>query len=94
MEAFFLAMALHPEVQKKAQAELDAVVGTDRLPGFSDRASLPYVNAVAKDVLRWHPAGPINVPHRAVADDEYNGHLIPGGALVFVNTWCVHRWSR
>ncbi|KAM5541819.1 hypothetical protein V8D89_004548 [Ganoderma adspersum] len=91
MGAFFLAMALHPEVQKKAQAELDEVVGADRLPEFSDRASLPYVNAVVKEVLRWHPAGPINVPHRVVADDEYNGYFIPSGALVFVNTWSILR---
>ena len=94
MGAFFLAMTLRPEVQKKAQAELDAVVGTDRLPEFSDRTSLPYVNAIVKEVLRWHPAGPINVPHRVVAYDEYDGYLIPGGALVFVNIWCVHRFTR
>ena len=94
MGAFFLAMALYPEVQKKAQAELDEVVGTGRLPEFSDRPSLPYVNAVVKEVLRWHPAGPINVPHRVVADDEYNGYLIPGGALVFVNIWCVHGFAQ
>nr|VWP02625.1 Candidapepsin (EC (ACP) (Aspartate protease) (Secreted aspartic proteinase) (SAPT) [Ganoderma boninense] len=35
--AFFFAMAAYPEAQKKAQRELDAVVGTARLPDFSDR---------------------------------------------------------
>ena len=58
MQALFLAMALYPEVQKKAQAEIDAVVGLNRLPEFEDRASLPYINAVVKELLRWHLVGP------------------------------------
>ena len=91
MGAFFLAMALYPEVQKKAQQELDAVVGSERLPDFSDRPSLPYVNAIVKELLRWHPATPMGVPHRTLADDEYNGYIIPAGATVFVNIWYVHR---
>ena len=41
-------MALYPDVQKKAQAEIDAVVGPNRLPDFHDRSSLPYINAVVK----------------------------------------------
>jgi cytochrome P450 len=52
-------MTLYPDVARKAQAELDAVVGTDRLPRFSDREDLPYINAVALEVMRWHPVGPI-----------------------------------
>ena len=92
--AFFLAMALYPEVQKKAQQELDAVVGGERLPDFSDRQSLPYINALVKELLRWHPATPMGVPHRILADDEYNGHIIPAGATIFVNMWYVRRsWS-
>ena len=52
-------MVLFPEVQAKAQAELDAVVGSERLPSFNDRDSLPYINAVWKEVLRWHPVAPL-----------------------------------
>ncbi len=89
MAAFFLVMALYPEVQKRAQAELDAVVGRDRLPDFSDSPSLPYINAIVKELLRWHPAAPLGFPHRSVEDGEYNGHLIPAGATIFVNIWCV-----
>lgn len=88
--AFFYAMAVHPEAQKRAQTELDAVVGPQRLPDFSDRPSLPYTNALVKEVLRWHPPGPVGSPHRVAADDEYNGYLIPGGASVFVNIWSAH----
>ena len=51
-------MALHPEVAKKAQAEIDAVVGNDRLPTFEDRADLPYVDALSKEVLRWNAVTP------------------------------------
>lgn len=47
-----LAMAAHPEAQRKAQHEIDSVVGLHRLPDFSDKESLPYVNAMLKEVLR------------------------------------------
>lgn len=57
--AFFLAMVLYPDVQAKAQAEIDSVVGSDRLPCFNDRDSLPYVDALCKEVLRWHSVGPL-----------------------------------
>ena len=48
---FFLAMCLHPEIQVAAQAELDSVVGNERLPTMADRPSLPYINAIVKEVL-------------------------------------------
>ena len=60
----FLALALHPEAQKKAQAEIDAVIGSDRLPDIQDRSSLPYVNAVIKEMMRWHLAAPFGGPFR------------------------------
>jgi cytochrome P450 len=50
VNAFFLAMALHPAVQAKAQREIDEVVGGDRLPTFADREDLPYVEAIVKEV--------------------------------------------
>ena len=62
VQALFLAMALYPEVQKKAQAEIDVVVGPNRLPGFEDRQFLPYVNVVVKELLRWHLAAPLGRP--------------------------------
>lgn len=59
MIVFVLAMVLHPEVQAKAQAEIDALLGDSRLPEMSDRESLPYVCCIVKEVLRWWPAFPI-----------------------------------
>ncbi|KAJ8091677.1 hypothetical protein PM082_020912 [Marasmius tenuissimus] len=58
-------MALFPEVQARARAELDAVVGTERLPTFEDRDKLPYLNAVALEALRWHTVTPTG---RVLAD--------------------------
>ena len=52
-------MALHPAAQAKAQAELESVIGTSRLPIFEDRPSLPYIEAVIMECLRWHPATPL-----------------------------------
>ena len=52
-------MILYPEVQKRAQEELDSVVGKDRLPSFDDRDNLPYINALAKETLRWNPIAPL-----------------------------------
>ena len=82
-------MTQYPEVQKKAQLELDTVIGQDRLPEFSDLESLPYIRAMVKELLRWHIVAPITLPRRIVADDEYNGYLLPDGAIVLVNVWYV-----
>lgn len=52
-------MTLYPEVQKQAQAEMDAVIGIDRLPTHADRERLPYVNALVTEILRWNPVAPL-----------------------------------
>ena len=61
LESFILAMTMYPEVQRKAQAEIDHVIGKTRLPVHSDEPSLPYLQAVLKEVLRWHPVAPLGV---------------------------------
>jgi cytochrome P450 len=60
--SFFLAMLVYPEVQAKAHAEVDRVVGTDRLPEPADAPDLPYVQSVANECLRWMPVVPIGKP--------------------------------
>ena len=52
-------MSLYPEVQVKAQREIDQVTGANRLPSYKDRTSLPYLNALIKEVLRWNPVTPL-----------------------------------
>ncbi|KAJ4267248.1 hypothetical protein NW762_003351 [Fusarium torreyae] len=87
IECFFLAMKLYPEVQKKAQEEIDRVVGSDRLPVSADRPNLPYIDAIAKEVLRWYPVAPMGLPHTSTEDDIFEGYFIPKGSLVFGNIW-------
>ena len=59
MASFILCMVLHPEIQKKAQEAIDATIGTDRLPEMSDEGTIPYVDAVIREVLRWKPILPL-----------------------------------
>ncbi|KAL0945844.1 hypothetical protein HGRIS_012127 [Hohenbuehelia grisea] len=87
IDAFILAMSLFPDVQKKAQAELDRVVGTDRLPTFEDREHLPYLNALVLETLRWHAVAPTGVAHRSQEDQFFNGYLIPKNSLIISNQW-------
>ncbi|KAL1690796.1 cytochrome P450 [Schizophyllum commune] len=97
--ALFLALATHPAAARRAQAEIDSVTGGTRLPTFEDRASLPYVDALAAEVFRWHSVVSLifltlAVPHRAMEDEVYNGYLIPKGALVMPNIWKFTHDSR
>ena len=84
-------MALNPHVSRKAQNELDRVLGGERLPDFSDQERLPYISAITKELFRWACPFPIGVPKRVMEDDTYNGYHIPAGATVVDNIWCVDR---
>jgi cytochrome P450 len=102
---FIAAMLLYPDVQAKAQAELDAIVGSDRLPDFSDRSNLPYVNSVILETLRWKVLLPMGksdswdhspimnihagLPHCTTADDVFDGYFIPRGSLLMANLWAI-----
>ncbi|KAK0189927.1 cytochrome P450 [Armillaria mellea] len=87
--SFVLAMVLYPDVQKKGQAAIDAVIGSGRLPDFKDCACIPYLQAIFNEVLRWAPALPLGVPRRCTEDNEYNGYHIPRGATVVCNSWAM-----
>lgn len=66
MASFMLAMAHYPDIQSRAQIELEAVVGLSRLPNFSDRHMLPYIDALLSETLRWNPAAPIGLYYYVV----------------------------
>jgi cytochrome P450 len=85
-------MLLNPVAQKRAQAELDDVLGPgpERLPTAADRARLPYVEACWKESLRWHPVAPEGLAHMVRDDDVYEGYRIPKGTIVLPNIWFVH----
>ncbi|KAI1785525.1 cytochrome P450 [Ganoderma leucocontextum] len=89
LQSLFLALSLHPKVQQKARAELDRVVGPNRLPSFGDQNALPYVGAVVKELLRWHSVAPLGVARCSVADDEYEGYFIPADTTIVVNSWAI-----
>ncbi|TFK48072.1 cytochrome P450 [Heliocybe sulcata] len=93
-QVFIIAMAMHPQVQQRAQAELDKVVGLGRLPDFADRDSLPYINAIMKELTRWQPVLPVGfrllaVPRASMADDVVNGYFIPEGSVVAACSWSI-----
>ncbi|KAF5346778.1 hypothetical protein D9756_010410 [Leucocoprinus leucothites] len=89
LKTFILAMLVHPELQRKAQEEVDSVVGQDRLPDFSQRSRLPYLTAILKEVLRWNPTVPSGVPHMTTAEDVYEGYYIPRGSMILPNTYAM-----
>ncbi|KAF8876786.1 cytochrome P450 [Gymnopilus junonius] len=88
-KSFFYAMATFPEFQKKAQVEIDRIIGPERLPEYNDRESLPYVEAMYRELFRWRPPGPLGVPHFSANDDMYKGYVIPKGTAVFANIWAM-----
>ncbi|KFY08517.1 hypothetical protein V492_06154 [Pseudogymnoascus sp. VKM F-4246] len=87
LSVFTLAMVMFPHVQRKAQDEIDRVIGTDRLPNFGDRDKLPYISAIVREILRWWPIAPMGFPHAVDSDIEYNGLHIPKGALLLPAVW-------
>ncbi|KAG8790018.1 hypothetical protein FRC12_012917 [Ceratobasidium sp. 428] len=88
---FFMAMMLFPEVQRKAQKEIDTIIGSDRLPTLEDRPKLVYVERLLTELFRWCPTLPGGFPHACYEDDVYKGYGIPRGAMVIANTWAITR---
>ncbi|KIJ30157.1 hypothetical protein M422DRAFT_141165, partial [Sphaerobolus stellatus SS14] len=87
--AFVLAMTFYPEVQKKAQQEIDDVLGFHRLPEVADMDTLSYVMGVCKEALRWNPLLPSGLPHVASEDAVVQGYFIPQGTIIFGNAWVL-----
>jgi cytochrome P450 len=83
LKIFILACVTYgPSFIPRAQAELDAVVGSGRLPEFSDLEKLPYIECIIEECFRWRHLAPGGVPHSNTRDDYYNGYLIPKGAVI------------
>ncbi|KZT75151.1 cytochrome P450 [Daedalea quercina L-15889] len=86
--AFVLLMTLHPEVQKRAQAEVDRIC-EGRMPTWDDEPDMPYVGALIKEVMRWSPVAPLGLPHVVTQDDVYDSYFIPKGTTVLANIWAI-----
>ncbi|KII83024.1 hypothetical protein PLICRDRAFT_47437 [Plicaturopsis crispa FD-325 SS-3] len=89
IKSAILAMLRNPEVQAKAQKELDEVIGHGNLPDFSHENVLPYVGAVVKEVMRWGAILPLGLPHLVTEEDAYNGYRIPANSIVVSNIWAM-----
>ncbi|KAK0176822.1 hypothetical protein PV328_000926 [Microctonus aethiopoides] len=81
----FLYLVLYPEVQQKAQEEIDRVIGRNRLPTLSDRPRMPYVNAISLESLRMFMGRTLNVPHRTMTDANIMGYRIPKDTMIVAN---------
>lgn len=80
-------MSLHPEIQRKAQEEIDRQVGDTRLPNMRDRPELPYTEALLQETLRWHPVVPLALPHMNDEDIIFKDYRIPKGSTILPNIW-------
>ncbi|KAF9022870.1 cytochrome P450 [Hymenopellis radicata] len=72
--ATIVALLYNPDIQAKAHAELDTVVGRNRPPDFSDKDDLPYISAMVLESLRWRPPVPLALAHANMCDDVYDGY--------------------
>lgn len=89
INTFIMAMITHPEAQARAREEIDRVC-TDgdslRLPQMSDLSEMPYIAAMVKEALRWRPTVPIVPPHQLTENLEFDGHFIPAGTNLLINS--------
>uniref|UniRef100_A0A1W7HBX7 (+)-piperitol/(+)-sesamin synthase n=1 Tax=Scoparia dulcis TaxID=107240 RepID=A0A1W7HBX7_SCODU len=85
------ALVNDPEKLVKAQAEIDALVGSDRLINESDMSQLPYLRNVISETLRLFPAAPLLIPHEATQNCKIGGYDIPKDTMCLVNAWAIHR---
>ncbi|THU88694.1 cytochrome P450 [Dendrothele bispora CBS 962.96] len=89
LKSLILMLTSSPDAQTKAHKEIDAVVGSDRLPTLSDFNDLPYCQAIMKEVLRIRPMVPIGVPHNVTKEEVIDGYVIPVGSTVFMNQFGI-----
>ncbi|KAF9456424.1 cytochrome P450 [Collybia nuda] len=90
MQWFSALIPAYPEIQSKAQAELDRVVGRNRLPTIEDEKNLPYIHAIIKEVERCHNPFWLGTPHVNTQDFTYRGQFIPKDTVIVLNTYTMH----
>ncbi|KAE8124475.1 hypothetical protein FH972_019357 [Carpinus fangiana] len=90
LEWILARMVLHPDIQAKAQSEIDTIVGRNRSVSDSDLPNLPYLQAIVKETLRMHPPGPLlSWARLAIHDTHVGRHFIPAGTTAIVNMWAI-----
>jgi cytochrome P450 len=92
LSSAILAIIMNQEALHAAHAELDAVIGRDRLPDYTDESSLPYIRALCKEALRWRPVAVLGgTPHASTEADTYRGYYIPKGTNILGNSWAINQ---
>ncbi|GAD96793.1 cytochrome P450 [Paecilomyces variotii No. 5] len=92
MISCILTMCVFSEVRRKAHEELDAVIGSERFPGWDDEEKLPYIQALVKETLRWRSVTVLGgIPHAPIQDDIYQEYYIPAGTNITGDLWAIHR---
>ncbi|KAJ4713225.1 Cytochrome P450 [Melia azedarach] len=90
LEWILARMVMHPDIQAKAQTEIDTIVGSTRLVSDSDLPNLPFLRAIIKETLRMHPPGPLlSWARLAIHDTQIGQHLVPAGTTAMVNMWAI-----
>ncbi|KAJ4713226.1 Cytochrome P450 [Melia azedarach] len=90
LEWILARMVMHPDIQAKAQTEIDTIVGSFRLVSDSDLPNLPFLHAIVKETLRMHPPGPLlSWARLAIHDTQIGQHLVPAGTTAMVNMWAI-----
>ncbi|KAF7369234.1 putative cytochrome P450 [Mycena venus] len=92
LQSLVLALVAYPEAQKKAQEEIDRVVGEHRMPTLDDLEHMPYVRAMILETHRFRPVAPFGIPHCTLAAEEasnYKGYVIPAGSTIYINVWGI-----
>lgn len=90
LEWILARMVLHPDIQAKAQSEIDKIAGQTRPITNSDLPNLPYLQAIVKETLRMHPPGPLlSWARLAIHDTHVGGHFVPAGTTAMVNMWAI-----
>jgi len=89
LQFLICCLTAYPEVQRRAQKEIDEVVGKDRSPSLEDIESLPYINAIIHEVHRFRPIVPVGIPHRITQQEIVDGYVIPKGSTIFWNIWAI-----
>ncbi|TFY53092.1 hypothetical protein EVG20_g10268 [Dentipellis fragilis] len=87
-------MVAYPDVQRRAQKELDTVIGHSRTPTFAEFDHLPYIQAIVKESIRWRTILPYGIPHCASQDDWYDGMFIPKGTICIANLHAMNHDPR
>ncbi|CAH8368926.1 unnamed protein product [Eruca vesicaria subsp. sativa] len=80
-----------PHIIKRAQQELDEVVGKYNIVEESHIPKLPYIHAIMKESLRLHTVAPLLIPYRPSETTVVNGFTIPRDSKMFINVWAIHR---